>query len=123
MLGRFLAEEITTVVHKNRGAAVVDRRLVGAIATDPRIVQRGAFDEQAAAEIGTKVGADAVLLGTITEFGQELRLNLRVIRSRTAEIQVVEQATLVADAAVRKLWEELIIKPAPSQAGGLTPVQ
>jgi TolB-like protein len=111
MLGRFLAEEITTVVLKNRGVAVVEQRLISALTREAEVAEQRPVDDRTAAEVGTRAGAEAVLVGTITEFGPTLRLNVRVIRTRTGEIQGAEQAILMIDAPVKKLWEQSPVEP------------
>lgn len=115
MLGRFLAEEITTAVQNARTAAVVERRLIDEMMSEGKFSGSGLIDDATAAELGGKLGADAVLAGTLTEFGDDLRFNMRVITTKTGQVAAAKQATLHLDAPLRKLWEQqLATKIQPS---------
>jgi TolB-like protein len=115
MLGRFLAEEITTATQRAGGVTVVERRLIDEMMSEGKFAETGLLDDRTAAEIGGKLGADAVLAGTLTEFGDSLRFNLRVIQAKSGQVAAAEQATLVLDAPLQKLWNG----SAPDGAGAI----
>jgi TolB-like protein len=121
MLGRFLAEEITTATQRAGGVTVVERRLIDEMMSEGKFAETGLLDDRTAAEIGGKLGADAVLAGTLTEFGDSLRFNLRVIQAKSGQVAAAEQATLVLDAPLKKLWNGTTPDGAgPSGRGGST---
>ncbi len=117
MLGRFLAEEITTAVQRTRTAAVVERRLIDEMMSEGKFSGSGFIDDSTAAELGGKLGADAVLAGTLTEFGDELRFNMRVITTKAGQVASAEQATIRVDAPLRKLWGQEVSDGAPVVRG------
>jgi TolB-like protein len=122
MLGRFMAEEITTSVQRIGRPQVVERRLIEDMMSEGSFAETGLIDDSTAAEVGGKLGADAVLTGTLTEIGDVMRFNLRIIDTNSGRVSGATQASFLLDDALRKLWAKRLgtavapAAPAPSLA-------
>jgi TolB-like protein len=121
-LGRFIAEEFSialTIVRK--GFKVVDRTHLKTILKEHKLVITGMIDPTTAKKLGQISGVDSLVTGTITPFGDSVRLAVKILDTATGD--VID--ALSGDIAKTKAIEELLTKgidigtqTAVSSAGG-----
>lgn len=111
-LGEAAADELTTQLVKSGAFTVIERRQIAAILEEQRAGMSGAIDPATAAAIGKVLGAQFILLGSITQFSvdeksggigrlgiaasyseAESRLDVRVVNTTTAEIAAVAEGS------------------------------
>jgi len=107
--GKFLAEELVTRLFKTQKLRVVDRREVqrivaeqkasmtnvrGAIRTSNTI---GILTDELIKKIGNQLGVKAIVFGTITEIGNNFRINARIISTDSAAVISTAAVTVAKD--------------------------
>ena len=86
-LGRFLAEELSVALAGNaRTFEVIDRTHLKALLQEHKLSATGLIDPQTARKLGQIAGVDALVTGTITAFGDSVRLSAKVLDTSTAKI-------------------------------------
>lgn len=104
-LGRFIAEEFSTALAgADKGFEVVERIHLKSILKEQKLAITGMVDPTTAKKLGQIVGVDALITGTITPFGDSVRLSVKILDTSTAKII----GALSGDIAKTKAIEELL---------------
>src|SRR2546426_3809508 len=86
-LGRFLAEELSVdLVGNAKDFEVIERNQLKVILQEHRLSTTGLIDPQTARKLGQFAGVDALVTGTITAFGDTVRLSAKVLDTQTAKM-------------------------------------
>jgi len=86
-LGRFLAEEVSVnLVGDAKGYEVIERNQLKVILQEHRLSATGLIDPQTAKKLGQFAGVDALVTGTITPFGDTVRISTKVLDTQTAKM-------------------------------------
>lgn len=105
--GRFLAEEFSVALAASpSGFKVIDRTNLKTILQEHKLASTGIIDPQTARKVGEITGVQALVAGTVTPFGDTLRLSVKVLDSETAEII----SGVSADMPRNKAIDELLAK-------------
>jgi len=116
-LGRFVAEELSVALAGSRkGFRLVDRVHLKAILKEHKLVITGIVDPTTAKKLGQISGADALVTGTITPFGDSVRLAAKVLD--TASGDIIDASS--TDIAKTKAIEELLSRGIDSSAAPAT---
>jgi TolB-like protein len=110
-LGQFLAEELTTqlfLVSPGR-FEVVERRQLARVLDEQKLTMTGLIDASTLASVGKILGIEALVTGSITDLGNEVKINARLIGVETARVFAVS-ATRIPNVGTVK---ELISKHVP----------
>ena len=114
-LGRFLAEELSVALASgSRPLEVVDRTHLKVLVQEHKLSATGLIDPATAKKLGQVAGVDALVTGTLTPFGDTIRLTLKVLDTSTARIV----AAATAEIPKTKAIEELV---AQGVSGGVGP--
>lgn len=85
-LGRFMAEELTTsLVLKDRRFRTIDRANLRSILLETKLSMTGLVNPENAKKLKIS-GVDGLVRGTLTPFGESIRLTIQVIAVETAQI-------------------------------------
>jgi TolB-like protein len=85
--GRFLAEEFSVALAGSpSGFKVIDRTNLKTILQEHKLASTGIIDPQTARKLGEITGVQALVTGTVTPFGDDLRISVKVLDAETAEI-------------------------------------
>lgn len=85
--GGVVAERITTELVKAKKFKVIERKEIEKVFEELKLQRSGAIDSDSAKEIGKMLGADWVVVGTLTELpDKQLELNVRLVGVESAEI-------------------------------------
>lgn len=104
-LGRFLAEEISvSLASSAKNFEVVDRTHLKAILQEHKLSSTGLIDPQTAMKLGQITGVEALVTGTITPFGDSVRLSVKVLDAKNAKLI----GACSMDIAKTKAIEELL---------------
>lgn len=86
-LGRFISEEISVdLINKAQGFDVIDRNHLKSVLTEHKFTMSGLVDPKTIKKLGQIIGADAIVTGSITPFGDTIRVTCKVIATDTARI-------------------------------------
>jgi TolB-like protein len=106
-LGRFFAEEFSgTLASSGKGFKIIDRTHLKTLLAKHKLSTTGIIDPQTARKLGQIAGVDSLITGTITPFGDTIRLSVKVLETNTA--MVIGAAS--GDIAKTKAIEELLGK-------------
>ncbi len=96
-LGLYIAEELTTKLYQKSKLEIVERQMFKKILKEQNLGLTGYIDEQTAVSIGNILGADAIVTGTITVIGKDIRINARVISAKTGKVLSAASASVIKD--------------------------
>lgn len=120
--GKFVSEELITRLFQTRKFRVIERHLLNKIIEEQKLQLDGFIDPKSAQELGQLLGVDAITSGTITDLGQSIRINARLIDTGTGEVFAVAATDIFKDASVLLLLERIAgIPPIENHTPSPTP--
>lgn len=106
-LGRFLAEELSSDLSDGAvGFEIIDRNHLKSILTEHKLSLSGLVNPKTIKQLGQISGVDAIVTGTVTPFGDSIRVSGKVIATDTAKVI----ASAKGDIAKTKAIEALLAK-------------
>jgi TolB-like protein len=113
-LGRFLAEEFSvSLAGLGKGFEVVDRTHLKSIIAEHKLSTTGIIDPQTARKLGKIAGVEALVTGTITPFGDSVRLAIKVLDTNTARVITGITGNIAKTKAIEELLASGITTPIP----------
>ncbi|MCK4764715.1 MAG: hypothetical protein KAW12_21130 [Candidatus Aminicenantes bacterium] len=86
-LGRFLSEELSVAISSSgKGFEVVDRVHLKAILKEHKLTFTGLIKKNSAQILGKIAGVDALITGTITSFGDSVRITIKILDINSAKL-------------------------------------
>jgi len=113
--GKFLAEELITKLFLTKKFNVIERNLLNKVMEEHRLKISGLIEPNAAKELGRILGVDAIVTGTITDFGTSLKINARIISTETGAIFAVAASEIKKDAVVERLMGHITMDQKPGK--------
>ena len=112
--GQFLAEELITKLFMISPGQfeVVERRQLMKVLKEQRLTMSGLFDTKAMESVGKILGIDAIVTGSITDLGNTVKVNARLIGVDTAKVFAVAATSIPKVGTVANLMEK---EAAPAQ--------
>lgn len=95
-LGLLVASELTTLLARDHGLILVERAQIKKVIDELALGQSGLVDESTSAKVGEVLGAQGLVLGSVSEAGDRYLVNSRVVAADTGKLVVAEDATLPA---------------------------
>lgn len=96
--GGVVAERITTELVKLKKIKVIERKEIEKVFEELKLQRSGAIDSDSVKDIGKMLGADWVVVGTLTELpDKQLELNARIVGVESGEIINATSAHLKKD--------------------------
>ena len=115
-LGRFLAEEFSVcLAGSDARFEVVDRIHLKSIITEHKLSATGMIDPSTARKLGKIAGVEALITGTVTPFGDNVRLTVKILDTETAKIIGASTANLAKTKAIEELLARGIETQSPYQ--------
>jgi TolB-like protein len=96
-LGKVFSEVLTTSFVNSDAFKIIEREHVEKVVKELQLTQSGIIDPSSAKQIGKMVGADAILTGSVIKFGNDMRVDARIIEVETGIILTAEKAMGNAD--------------------------
>jgi TolB-like protein len=101
-IGAYLAEQLSTSLAIQQ-VDVVERSLLDRVLGELKLQQTGAIDPESAKRVGKLAGADAIVIGTVTEFQTTLNVTCRVITTETGAVITGARTRITIDSDVETL--------------------
>jgi TolB-like protein len=122
-LGRFIAEELSVnLTAMAKGFEVIDRIHLKSILTEHKLSLSGLVNPETVKQLGKIAGVDAIVTGTITPFGDSIRVSVKVITTDTAKIITASTGDIPKTKAIEELIAKGIESPtAPAPTTPATP--
>ncbi len=107
-LGQFLAEELTTQLFTIAPGKfeVVERRQLLRLQEELALGQKGLIEEKSLKKMGQMLGVDAIVTGSMTDLGNTVKINARLIGVESAKVFAVAATDIPKTGTV----EDLIAK-------------
>jgi TolB-like protein len=130
-LGQFLAEELITELFLISPGQfeVVERRQLMKVLDEQKLTTSGLLDAKAMDSVGKILGIEAIATGSITDLGNNVKVNARMIGVDTAKVFAVARTSIPKIGVVARMWGTLITpepiistSPNPDAQGSLSSV-
>ncbi len=93
-LGALVSAQLNTYLKRDHGFYLIERERLGDVLREIEMSMTGLVDPGKVAELGKMAGAQAMVVGSVSEMGEDFAVNARVISVETAEILVAQSITL-----------------------------
>ena len=90
--GKIFTEVLTTSFVKSEAFKIIEREQLQKILKEFELTQSGIIDTSNAKQIGKMVGADAIVIGSVTKIGNDMRLDARIIDVESGIILTAEKS-------------------------------
>lgn len=105
-LGRFLSEELSVAISiSSKGFEVVDRLHLKALLKEHKLSFTGLINKKSTQKLGQIAGVDALITGTITPFGDSVRITVKILDINTAKLIGAVNANIPKTKAIEELLE------------------
>ena len=124
-LGMYLSDKLTNSLFSYRDKfEVVERAKLETVLKEMRLGLTGMIDDKTAQSLGKIFGADAIVVGTITDLGEEIDINLRVLGTEQANVLAVASVMLEKNTTTeRMMGSVMVIEPKTKPSGKETHVE
>jgi TolB-like protein len=103
-LGRFIAEELSVGLQMaGKNLEVVDRTHLQTLLKEHKLSSTGLVDPASSRKLGQIAGVDALITGTITPFGETIRLSAKIIDTESAKLIGANTGNIPATEAIKML--------------------
>ena len=109
-LGRFIAEELITRIFTSGKFEVIERNLLQKVLEEQQLGMTGYIDQETAISLGRILGVDAIITGSITDLGSNVKINARLISTETGSVFAVASVQVYKDSTIKLLLGESISK-------------
>jgi len=93
-VSEYIIEELSLYLPRSKNISVVDRRNLDLIQQEMNFQLSGEVSDESARAIGKKLGAQAIVVGSLSEVAGNYRLRLRAINVETAVIESTSTFTI-----------------------------
>ena len=105
-LEQFLSEEFITRMILTQRFRVVERSQIQKVMDELKLSVSDLVDPNQSAKVGKLLGADYLLVGSVTDEKFGLKVNARIINTETAEVLKASSTTIVKDPMVKNLLDD-----------------
>jgi TolB-like protein len=113
-LDQFIAEEFSVALAgASKGFRVIDRTRLKSIIKENKLAATGLIDPATASKLGKIAGVDALVTGTLTPFGDNVRLTVKVLDSETADVIDSAKSNIAKTPAINELLGKEIAQEKP----------
>lgn len=102
-LGRYIANRLTTRLAQSEKFFVVERQRLGQLLSELKFSMTDLVDPEKAKQLGQIVGVEAIVVGTVSDLGNQVDLDARVIEIDTSRMLVSVATTISKDQVVTQL--------------------
>jgi TolB-like protein len=103
---RYLVEELTTRLVNEGKVTVAERSQLDKVMRELKLQSSGAVNDTSAKQLGQLLGVDAVLIGTYTDFGSEVRVNERIISTESGQVLAATSTSIRKTRMVAQLLDQ-----------------
>ncbi len=109
-LGTLVPSELTTILHRDHGLLVVERSALAKVIEELALGQTGLVDEKQSVEVGKLAGAQALIVGTVSEVGDRYLVDARVVSVATGEVALAASGKLPAADLIALSSEAVVLR-------------
>lgn len=105
-LGRLISEELTTRLFRYRKFLIIERQLLEKIVREHQFMLSDLSDKRSIIMFGQIAGVQAIISGTLSEFGNYIKINSRIISTINGLIFAVASGEVLKDQSVSNLFNK-----------------
>ncbi|MBN1960034.1 MAG: hypothetical protein JW841_03745 [Deltaproteobacteria bacterium] len=109
-LGLLVSSELTTLLVRDHGIMLVERTQLNRIIDELALGQSGLFDKEQSVEVGKIVGAEGLIIGTVSEVGDYYAVDARVVNVADAKVAHTTKVNLPAADLVALSSEAVVLR-------------
>jgi TolB-like protein len=106
-LSDYIIDELIANAVNDRAFSVVDRHQLDLIREEQDFILSGEVEDTAALEIGRFLGANTIVSGAVSEFGNGYRMRIRALDVQTARVQGQFNRNIAAGSTVTMLMKSI----------------
>jgi TolB-like protein len=126
-LGRYIANRLTTRFTQSQKFFVVERQRLEQVLHELRFSMSDLVDPAKAKKLGHLVGVEAILVGTISDLGNQVDIDARIIEIETSRTVLSATASISKDQTVTELMNQgraaPVVAAVPGSSVGVQVVQ
>ena len=107
-LGRYVAEELTTKLYRTNKFEIVERQLMNKLIQEQNLSLNGYIDIDTEVGIGKVLGVEAIVSGSITDLGNSIKINARLISPESGKVFSVASVKIQKDNTISKLLNQAV---------------
>lgn len=85
-LGRYIAEELNARLFRLKMFQVIERRMLDPVLQEQKLTMTGLVDTAASKKVGSLLGLDGVITGSISDLGGRVKVNGRMIDTESGQV-------------------------------------
>ncbi len=116
-LGRYIASRLTTRLAQSPRFFVIERQRLNQVLAELRFSMSDLVDPAKAKQLGNMAGVEAIAVGTVSDLGNQVDLDARMIEIETNRLLLGATITISKDPAVTSLLERGRQEAAVAQPG------
>jgi len=109
-LGTVVSAEIATILGRDHGILMVDRAHLRTLLQEQSLGELGIADPKSAAQVGAVLGADYLVVGTVSQVGDHFRVDGKVVDSNNASVVAADARTLPAASLIALSSESVVLR-------------
>ncbi len=109
-LGTLVTSELSTLLRRDHDLLLVEREQISRIMDELALGQTGVVAAEHSIEVGRLSGADALILGTVSEAGDSYLVNGRVVAAATGDVVLAEKVRLPAGDLIALSSEAVVLR-------------
>ncbi len=109
-LGVLVSAQLSTFLQRDHNFFILERSRIQDALKEIQLGMTGLLDPDKAAQAGKMIGAQAIVVGSISEAGADFLVNVRLISVETAEVLVAESISLPRAGMVALSDESVVLR-------------
>lgn len=109
-MGKIVAEWLITAFVRQGRFEVIERKLLGEVLEEQKMVEAGIVDQETASEIGKLLGVKVIISGSVARIQNLLEVNARIVDVASASIITAESVSSSDVTSLRELVKEMAVK-------------
>lgn len=105
-LGRYVASRLTTRLAQTPSFFVIERQRLGQVLAELKFSMSDLVDPSKAKQLGRMVGVEAIVVGTVSDLGNQVDLDARVIEIETNRMLLGASVTISKDRTVEEMLKQ-----------------
>jgi TolB-like protein len=109
-VGQVVTAEVATNLRRDHGLLLVERSRLSEVLGELKLQQMASPSSAEAGQIGKLAGADALVLGQVSEIGDRFLVNGRIVATDTGETLAAESASVAAPGMVAFARDAVVLR-------------
>ena len=109
-LGKLVSAELATVLKRDHALNLVERERIDAALQEASLNELGLVDEKTAVKLGELLGAQALVIGTVSDAGDQFLVNARIVNTGNGAVFTTAQTSVPAGGLLTYANEAVVLR-------------